>query len=86
MIPMWTLLAGIALVAASGAGTQPIAQFLAFGDGGYHYDYPSPDDVRGAATFEEFIETERHDWEKDKRPQAEFKPPPAYQRPGNGSW
>ncbi len=66
---------------------RPIAEFLAFGDGGYHYAYlgagrrrRSHDDSRC------FVEKERLDWLHDKRPPAEFKPPPAYRRPDTGSF
>jgi hypothetical protein len=65
---------------------QPIAEFLAFGDSGYHYDYPETDDEPGPKTYEAFVEDERREWLEDKRPPAEFEPTPAYQRPDTGSW
>ncbi len=37
-------------------------------------------------TLEAFIEQERLDWLEDKRPPAEFKPPPAYRGRIPGSW
>ncbi len=81
---------GIALavaVAVSGCATQrPVAQLLAFGDSGYHYDYRETADGPGPRTLEAFIEDERLDWMDDKRPPAEFEPPPAYRVPETGSW
>ncbi len=78
------------LVIASCAGQrpapQPIAEFLAFGDSGYHYDYLDPDDGEGVTTLEAFVEKERLDWLDDKRPPAEFKPPPAFRRPDTGTY
>jgi hypothetical protein len=88
---MRRLLAVALAVAVAGCAGQPrapgpIAQFLAFGDGGYRYEYIAFDDEPGPKTYEAFVEDERLDWLEDKRPPAEFKPPPAYRLPGNGSW
>jgi tartrate-resistant acid phosphatase type 5 len=63
-----------------------VAEFLAFGDGGYHYDYLEPDDGEGVTTLEAFVEKERLDWLDDKRPPAEFKPPPAHRRSDTGDY
>lgn len=68
------------------ASQRPIAQFLAFGDSGYHYDYLEADDEDAARTIKAFVEKERLDWLEDKRPPGEFKPPPAYRRPDTGSF
>jgi hypothetical protein len=65
---------------------KPVAEFLAFGDGGYHYDYLDADDGEGITTLAAFVEKERLDWLDDKRPPAEFKPPPAWRRPGAGTY
>jgi hypothetical protein len=76
----------VALPLCGCAGQRPIAEFLAFGDSGYHYAYLEADDEDAARTLESFAEKERLDWLDDKRPPAEFKPPPAYQRPDTGSF
>jgi hypothetical protein len=68
------------------AATPPAIEFLAFGDGGYHYDYLEADAGEGLMTPEAFTEAERLDWLGDKRPPAEFKPPPAYLRPDTGGY
>ncbi len=64
----------------------PIAEFLAFGDSGYHYDYLDADEGEGVTTLAAFVEKERLDWLSDKRPPAEFKPPPAWRRPDTGEY
>ncbi len=76
----------LAACAAQRPAPQPIAEFLAFGDSGYHYDYLDPDDGEGVTTLEAFVEKERLDWLDDKRPPAEFKPPPAFRRPDTGTY
>ena len=80
------LLLWLGFLAAGCAGQPRTIQFLAFGDSGYHYDYLTFGDGPGPKTLEAFIEEERLDWLDDKRPPAEFKPPPAYRVPENGSW
>ncbi len=82
------LAAGLVLVAcaAQRPAPQPVAEFLAFGDSGYHYHYLEFDDEPGPKTYEAFVEEERLDWLKDKRPPAEFEPTPAYRVPESGSW
>ena len=82
-------LAALLLVAGCAArpdAKSPIAEFLAFGDSGYHYDYLEFDDEPGPKTLEAFVEAERLDWLEDKRPPAEFRPPPAYRVPETGSF
>lgn len=80
------------LLAAAGCTAQPqqapgpVAEFLAFGDSGYHYDYLEPDDGAGITTPELFVEQEREEWRGDKRPPAEFHPTPAYRRPDTGTF
>ena len=77
------LLAGCASQPAPNA---PIAEFLAFGDSGYHYEYLEAEDLQGPKTLEAFVEKERLDWLEDKRPPAEFRPPPAYRVPETGAY
>ncbi len=76
----------LAACAAQRLEPQPVAEFLAFGDSGYHYDYFEFDDEPGPKSYEAFVEEERLDWLKDKRPPAEFEPTPAYRVPETGSW
>ena len=76
----------VAGCAAQPGAKSPIAEFLAFGDSGYHYDYLEVDDEPGPKTLEAFVEAERLDWLGDKRPPAEFRPPPAYRVPETGSF
>ncbi len=72
--------------AAPRAADGPVAQFLAFGDSGYHYDYLDPDDEPGPKTYEAYLESERLEWLEDKRPPGEFAAPPGYRVPETGSW
>ncbi|HEU4515967.1 MAG TPA: metallophosphoesterase [Steroidobacteraceae bacterium] len=72
--------------AAQPAAKQPIAEFLAFGDSGYHYDYLEVDDEPGPKTYEAYLEDERLEWLEDKRPPGEFRAPPAYRVPQTGSF
>jgi hypothetical protein len=81
----------VALLMTGGCATQPaaetpIAEFLAFGDSGYHYDYLETDDEPGPKTYEAYLEDERLEWLEDKRPPAEFGAPPAYRVPQTGSF
>ena len=80
----------IALVLAACAGQwpapAPIAEFLAFGDSGYHYEYLEYEDEPGPKTYEAFVVEERLEWLEDKRPPGEFEPTPAYRVPETGSW
>jgi hypothetical protein len=80
-------LAVLALAFAAGCSHAPRSvQFLAFGDSGYQYAYLDSDDEPYAQTYAAFVEEERLDWLDDKRPPAEFQPPPAYQLPGTDRW
>jgi tartrate-resistant acid phosphatase type 5 len=80
------VLSALAGCAGQPPAGQPVAEFLAFGDSGYHYDYLEADEGKGLPTFEAFVESEQLDWFEDKRPPAEFKPPPAYRRPDTGNF
>ncbi len=53
--------------------------FLAFGDGGYHYDYLDPDDVQKDA--EAYIAHERAEWLEDRRAPDEFAAAPPHALP-----
>jgi tartrate-resistant acid phosphatase type 5 len=72
--------------AAPRAADRPVAEFLAFGDSGYHYDYLEADDEPGPKTYEAYLESERLEWLEDKRPPGEFGAPPGYRVPETGSW
>ena len=85
-VAVFLLAIGLVGCTAQRTSGRPIAEFLAFGDGGYHYAYLEPDDGEGVTTREEFIEKERLDWLDDKRPPAEFKPPPAHRRSDTGNY
>ncbi|MDO7085719.1 metallophosphoesterase [Pseudocolwellia sp. AS88] len=55
--------------------------FLAFGDGGYHPDYPKIKHIKKPRNKEQFIEKERKDWLEDYRPIEEFDHAPIYVYP-----
>jgi hypothetical protein len=83
------VLAGFVVAGCSGQpqARSSIAEFLAFGDSGYHYDYLDAEDLAEApATLEGFVELERREWLEDKRPPAEFRPGPAYRLPATGHY
>jgi tartrate-resistant acid phosphatase type 5 len=88
---MRRLAALAALVVLAACASQrpapgPVAEFLAFGDSGYHLDYLDPEDLAKApATFEGFVEQERAEWLEDRRPPAEFRPQPGH-RLESGRW
>jgi tartrate-resistant acid phosphatase type 5 len=82
---------GIALVAVLLANCSPrpreappavqreaSLRFLVVGDTGYHYDYLSKKELAKNLTPELFLEEERTDWIEDKRPIADFEPPPMH--------
>ena len=56
--------------------------FLAFGDGGYHTDYPKAKHIKNPRNREQFIEKEKQDWKEDYRPMSEFDHAPIYIYPG----
>lgn len=68
---------------------QPVAPaqvtFLAFGDTGYHYDYLEAGDYETVVSEQQFLEKERRDWIRYKRPLEEFAHPPTYRLPSNHS-
>ncbi len=52
--------------------------FLAFGDGGYHPDYPKKKHIENPRNKEQFIKKEIEDWLEDYRPIEEFDHAPIY--------
>ncbi|TQF71068.1 metallophosphoesterase [Pseudoalteromonas luteoviolacea] len=55
--------------------------FLAFGDGGYHPDYPKAKHVENPKNKAQFIAAEKADWLEDNRPIEEFDHAPIYVYP-----
>lgn len=55
--------------------------FIAFGDGGYHVDYPKKKHILYPKNKEDFIAKEKEDWLEDGRPLAEFDYTPIYVYP-----
>ncbi|WDE07596.1 metallophosphoesterase [Thalassomonas viridans] len=56
--------------------------FIAFGDGGYHVDYPKLKHIKYPRNKAEFIAKEKQDWLEEYRPLAEFDHAPIYVYPG----
>ncbi|MDP4983774.1 metallophosphoesterase [Pseudoalteromonas tunicata] len=56
--------------------------FLAFGDGGYHVDYPKTKHIEKPLAPDKFIAKALRDWLEDHRPIAEFDHAPLYVYPG----
>lgn len=56
--------------------------FLAFGDGGYHPDYPKQKHIDKPKTKTEFIAAEKADWQEEHRPMSDFGHAPIYIYPG----
>jgi len=57
---------------------QNNVSFLAFGDGGYHHDYPKKKHIEHPRNKAAFIEKEKRDWLEDYRPIEEFNHAPIY--------
>ena len=55
--------------------------FLAFGDGGYHYDYPKTKHIQKPLNKAAFIAKEKQDWLEEHRPIDEFNHAPLYVYP-----
>lgn len=55
--------------------------FLAFGDGGYHTDYPKAKHIKHPRNKAQLIAKEKQDWLEDHRPLAEFNHAPIYVYP-----
>jgi len=55
--------------------------FLAFGDGGYHTDYPKAKHIKHPRNKAQLIAKEKQDWIEDHRPLAEFNHAPIYVYP-----
>jgi hypothetical protein len=58
--------------------THKNINFLAFGDGGYHVDYPKEKSIKQPQNKAEFIAQEKEDWLADYRPEDEFDHAPIY--------
>ncbi|KZX02001.1 serine/threonine protein phosphatase [Pseudoalteromonas luteoviolacea] len=56
--------------------------FLAFGDGGYHPDYPKTKHIKKPKNKAQFIATEKAEWLEENRPIDEFNHAPIYVYPG----
>lgn len=56
-------------------------EFLAFGDGGYHMDYPKKKYIDHPKNPKEWVEAARKKWLKDHRPADEFQHAPLYVYP-----
>lgn len=93
--PGWGTAAGLLLALAGCAGDQAIAparrgpaaiSFIAFGDSGYSIDYLDPEDLNPPLTRDQFIAKSRASWIRDKRPIAQFAPPPMIAHPSNGGY
>ena len=85
-LPILAVAITLAGCAAKPASREPMAQFLAFGDSGYRYEYLEADEGEGLTTHQLFVEDERREWLEDKRPPGEFRAQPAYRRQDNGNW
>jgi len=59
--------------------------FLAFGDGGYHVDYPKKKHIENPRNKADFIAHEKEDWLADYRPEAEFDHAPIYVYPNTNT-
>ena len=57
-------------------------QFLAFGDGGYHVDYPKTKHLKKPLAKVDFIAKEKADWLEEHRDPADFDHAPIYIFPG----
>jgi len=55
--------------------------FLAFGDGGYHVDYPKKKHMQNPKNKTEFIAQAKKKWLADHRPESEFDHTPVYVYP-----
>ena len=62
LITATLLTVGCSSVALHAKDTQQNIAFLAFGDGGYHVDYPKQKHIDKPKTKEEFIAAEKADW------------------------
>lgn len=77
-----TLACLLAFTFNRGACAADNISFLAFGDGGYHVDYPKSKHIHHPKTREAFIAAEKKDWREEHRPMAEFDHAPIYVYPG----
>lgn len=64
------------------ADTQQPVAFIAFGDSGYHYDYPKQASLNNPQTRQQFLLSERAAWVKKGLPPADFVAPPMHRLSG----
>jgi hypothetical protein len=85
MVATSTFLAGFTSTVFSKGDESPLDNkriaFLAFGDGGYHTDYPKMKHIINPKTKAEFIAAEKKEWLEDHRPLEEFDHAPIYVYP-----
>ncbi len=65
-------------VAKNSTSQSTATSSLAFGDGGYHVDYPKKKHIENPKNKEQFIASELADWLEDYRPREEFDHAPIY--------
>lgn len=61
--------------------TDDKINFLAFGDGGYHVDYPKAKHIKKARNKQQFMEYLKKKWAEDHRPASEFNHAPLHVYP-----
>ena len=69
-------------VASTSKKASDKIEFLAFGDGGYHVDYPKTKHITNPKNKQQFIAAELADWLEDYRPRDAFDHAPIYIYPG----
>ncbi len=72
----------LVLFSASGGATTPDVNFLAFGDGGYHVDYPKTKHIKKPKNRQQFLVAEIADWLEEHRPIEDFDHAPIHVYPG----
>lgn len=82
LISATVLATGCSSIALQAKDQQQNIAFLAFGDGGYHVDYPKQKHIDKPKTKTEFIAAEKADWLAEHRPIDEFGHAPIYVYPG----
>lgn len=65
---------------------EPVTSVLLFGDTGYDYHWPDPDDFEDKFSGRDFIVSELDDWIGDRQPIDEFDLPPMHFSQVSGGW